>query len=77
MTTCLPSSDSSFGGMPDSLAWKNRLRKNVATMSSRWWPSAILVMPFAAAQVYSAPRRSREHSEHMVRPSGITRLTTE
>ena len=24
----------------------------------------------------SAPRRSREHSEHIVRPSGITRLTT-
>ena len=41
--------DSSLGGMPASLAWKNRLRKNVATRSSRWWPSAILVKPSASA----------------------------
>ena len=60
--------------MPERL---QRLRKKVATRSSRWWPSAILVNPFSSAYVYSAPRRIREHSEHIVLPSGTTRVTTE
>ena len=32
--------------------------------------------PSAAAWAYKAPRRSREHSEHNVLPSGTTRFTT-
>src|SRR2546421_6395195 len=33
-------------------------------------------MPFSAAKRYRAPRLRREHSPHIVRPSGTTRLTT-
>jgi len=44
---------------------KQRLDDVIAMM-----PSAILLMPFSPANRYSAPRRSREHSEHIVRPRG-------
>src|SRR3546814_11471753 len=63
--------------MPEIFAWKNRLRKNVATRSSRWWPSAILLNPCSSANEYSAPRRRREPSEHKVLPSGTPRVTNE
>ena len=75
MTTCLPSSDTSFGGMPLIFAPKNMFRKKVSRMSSRWWPRAIFVQPSSSATRYRMPRRSLEHSEHVVLPSGIRRLT--
>src|SRR5437667_221139 len=66
----------SFGGIVFSLPPKKRLRKNVASTSSRWCPSAIFVAPSSLATRYKTPRRKREHSEHIVRPAGMTRLTT-
>ncbi|MCY1373972.1 hypothetical protein D9M69_612800 [compost metagenome] len=77
ITTCWPSSLTSLGGMPLSLAPKNMLSSRVCRMSSRWWPSAILVAPSSVATRYRMPRRSRLHRLHMVLPSGITRLTME
>src|SRR6185436_15969498 len=77
ITTCLPSSEASFAGIAFSCPPWKRLRKKVASTSSRWCPSAILVAPSSPATRYSTPRRSREHSEHIVLPSGITRFTTE
>ena len=51
--------------MPPSLAWKNRLRKNVATRSSRWWPSAILVKPFGlGVRVQRAAAQARAQRAH-------------
>jgi tRNA 2-thiocytidine biosynthesis protein TtcA len=45
-TPCL---NMSFGGIAFMRPPKNRFRNSVSTMSSRWCPSAILVMPFSAA----------------------------
>jgi len=46
-----------------------------SAMSSRWCPSATFVMPCSAAKRWRIPRRSREHSPHMVFPSRTTRFT--
>ena len=67
----------SFGGIAFSRPPKNMFKNSVSTMSSRWWPSAILVIPFSDAKRYSAPRRSREHNPQRVLPSGMMRFTTE
>ena len=48
-TMCLPSSETSFGGIAFSLPPWNRLRKKVARMSSRWCPRAIFVAPSSDA----------------------------
>src|SRR5258707_653547 len=56
---CRRSSLSSFGGIAFNLPPKNMFKNRVSTISSRWWPRAILVMPFSAANRYNAPRRSR------------------
>jgi hypothetical protein len=70
-----PSSLTSFGGIPLSLPPKNMFKKKVCKMSSRWWPSAILVTFNSSATRYKMPRRKRLHRLHMVLPSGITFLT--
>ncbi|CFN80250.1 Uncharacterised protein [Bordetella pertussis] len=36
-----------------------------------------MVAPSSLATRYRMPRRRREHSEHMVLPSGMTRVTIE
>ena len=77
ITTFFPSSLTSLGGMPFIRLPKNMFSISVVTMSSRWWPSAILVAPSSPATRYRMPRRSREHSEQVVLPSGTRRLTME
>ena len=72
-----PLSLTSLGGMPLSLPPKNMLRNRVCSMSSRWWPSAILLHLSSRATRYKMPRRKRLHRLHMVLPSGITCLTME
>ncbi|MCY1553767.1 hypothetical protein D9M68_902850 [compost metagenome] len=72
-----PLSLTSLAGMPLSLPPKNMLRNSVCSMSSRWWPRAILVAPSSLATRYRMPRRNRLHRLHMVLPSGITFLTME
>jgi hypothetical protein len=71
-----PSSLRSFGGMPDSgvveQVHEERGHHVVAVVAQRDLGEAVL-----GGMPYSAPRRRREHSEHMVLPSGMTRLTTE
>jgi hypothetical protein len=64
-------------GMPFSLPPKNMFRKNVCSMSSRWWPRATLVAPSSSATRYRMPRRRREHRLHIVLPGAILSLTIE
>src|SRR5256885_9376552 len=68
MTTCSPSSDCSFGAMAFILPPKKRLRKNVSRMSSRWWPSAILVAPTSRRHPGDVLDRksTRLNSSHLV-----------
>ncbi|MCY1230488.1 hypothetical protein D9M72_429010 [compost metagenome] len=49
ITMCWPSSVDSLGGIAFILPPKNMFRKKVWTMSSRWWPSAILLAPSSLA----------------------------
>ena len=77
MTMWSPPSLTSFGGMALSLPPKNMFKKKVCKMSSRWWPSAILLQPNSPATRYKMPRRKREHRLHMVLPSAILSLTME
>ncbi len=65
-----------FGGMPLSLPPKNMFKMMVCSMSSRWWPSAILVAPSSSATRYKMPLRRRLHRLHMVLPSGMCSFTT-
>src|SRR6185312_12894347 len=75
ITTWRPSSLTSLGGMLFILPPKNMFSSRVCRMSSRWWPSAILVAPSSSATRYRMPRRRREHRLQVVLPSGMRRLT--
>src|SRR6218665_2307960 len=70
ITTCWPSSLTSLGGMLFILPPKNMFSSSVCRMSSRWWPSAILVQPSSLATRYKMPPRRRPHTLRGGVPSG-------